>query len=142
MSQPKVLIVEDDLLVLHLSSQALRHDGLDVIEAESADQAAEILHDSGEEIAVVFSDIRTPGTLDGMDLAHVVREGWPSIPVVLTSGVIMPIAGAVPDKTRFISKPYDLIKVSKLITHLAKAWGRQSRTLKCADAVPATAEPR
>jgi len=138
--QPKVLIVEDDLLVLHLSSQILRQDGLDVVEAASADEAADILREDGHGIAVVFTDIRTPGTLDGMDLAHVVREGWPSIPVVLTSGVVMPIAVALPDKTRFVPKPYDMSKVSKLITNLAGTWGCKARNLRGADASPPRAE--
>jgi len=139
-AQPKVLVVEDDLLVLHLSSQSLRHDGLDVVEAASADEAADILREEGDGIAVVFTDILTAGTLDGMDLAHVVHEGWPSIPVVLTSGLVMPIAAALPDKTRFVPKPYDLNKLSKLITKLAGTWGRPSRNLQCADTGLANAE--
>jgi len=117
--QPKVLVVEDDLLVLHLSAQSLRRDGLDVVEAETADDAADILRAVGDEIAVVFSDIRTPGELDGMALARVVRESWPSILVVLTSGAVMLVPAGLPDKTRFVPKPYDLREISTLIANLA-----------------------
>ncbi len=119
MAQPKVLVVEDQLLVLHLSAQMFRYEGLDVVEAANTDDASDILHAVGEEIAVVFSDILTPGELDGMALAHVVHERWPSIRVVLTSGVVVPVAAALPKQTRFVPKPYDLRQVTRLITSLA-----------------------
>ncbi len=119
MAQPKVLVVEDQLLVLHLSAQMFRHDGLDVVEAANTDDATDILRAVGHEIAVMFSDILTPGDLDGMALAHVVHACWPAIRVVLTSGVVVPVAAALPERIRFVPKPYDLRQVSKLITSLA-----------------------
>lgn len=129
MPQPKVLLVEDDLLVLHLASQMLRDDGLDVVEASTADRAAAILGRDGGGIAVVFADILTPGTLNGMDLAYLVHEGWPAMPVVLTSGTVRPIAAALPDKTRFVPKPYDLVQVSRMLANLAGVWGPKTRDL-------------
>jgi len=129
-----VLVVEDDLLILHLSSASLRQNGLDVIEAESADKASDLLREIGHAIAVVFSDIRTPGTLDGMDLAHAIQEGWPTITVVLTSGAAAPSITTLPDKTRFIPKPYDLGQVSKLIAELSGSWLSKSRSPRRAGA--------
>ncbi len=127
MGLPKVLVVEDNLLVLRLSSRMLRYDGLDVVEAENADDAVDIIDDVGAGIAAVFSDILTPGVLDGMDLAHRVHERWPLIPVVLTSGVVFPVAAALPEQTCFVPKPYDLHLVSKLIIDLAGGGERAAR---------------
>ncbi len=47
-----------------------------------------------------------------------------SVPVVLTSGVVVPVAAALSEQTRFAPKPYDLRQVSKLIANLAGASAR------------------
>ncbi len=136
MSQTKVLVVEDDLLVLRLSSDSLEHDGLDVVEAETADQAAEILRAADANISVVFADIKTPGRLSGLDLAQVAHDRWPTILVILTSGVAVPILSALPDRTRFLPKPYDLQKLAKLIKALVGTWRLEPRIEDVAGAAP------
>ena len=62
-------------------------------------------------IAVVFTDIEMPGSMDGMKLAHVVRLGWPPILIVVASGRVMPREGELPENVQYIRKPYRAAEV-------------------------------
>ena len=109
----KVLIVEDDPIVLISLAAGLREVGLSVVEVESVDEAAVLLGQNVASIGVVFSDIETPGRLNGLDLARVIKEKWPSLPVVLTSGRLQPAPPELPNEVQFIAKPYDIGKICR-----------------------------
>lgn len=101
-----VLIVEDEILIRMLLSEALRHEGYAVIEAANADEALLVLHASPNP-DVLVTDVRMPGTVDGFQLAAYVRRTRPELKVIITSGH----AGA--DGARgladvFLPKPYEL----------------------------------
>jgi two-component system, response regulator PdtaR len=81
----RVLLVEDELFVRIDIAATLRHAGFQVIEAACADAAMEFI-ESGEPIDLVFTDIQTPGTLDGLALAERVRAKYPLMPVLICSG--------------------------------------------------------
>lgn len=102
------------------TAEALRQDGLNVIEAETADAAAELLRAAPESVSVVFSDIETPGVLDGLALAQMIDSLWPNLPVVLTSGRVKPAEGAIPPSMRFVCKPYDVSHIHDVIRTLAE----------------------
>lgn len=114
----QVLIIEDEVIILMTAADVLKERGLDVIEATSADQGAALLESVAGDVAVIFSDIDTPGELDGLALAAMAKERWPDIPIVLTSGRVYPPAEALPPGTSFFPKPYDLRAVSELIVEL------------------------
>ena len=114
----KVLIVEDDPIVLMSAAAGLREAGLSVVEVESADEAAVLLAQGVAGIGVVFSDIETPGRLNGLDLVRAIKEKWPSLPVVLTSGRIQPTPRELPNDVHFIGKPYDIGTICTLVTAL------------------------
>lgn len=118
MARPTVLVVEDDPLIRMMSAEVLAEAGLTVIEAETVDAALAILEDRAAEVAVIFSDIETPGAHDGIDLARKVRRAWPHVQVVLTSGRRLP----APDdlaRVRFVGKPYSYWDVADLLYRLA-----------------------
>jgi CheY-like chemotaxis protein len=101
-----VLIVEDEILIRMLLSEALRQEGYAVIEAANADEALLVLHASPNP-DVLITDVRMPGTVDGFELAAYVRRTRPALKVIITSGH----AGA--DGARgladaFHPKPYEL----------------------------------
>src|SRR6478609_2721611 len=81
-----VLIVEDDLDLRRLTTTLLEDEQLETIECESAEAALAIMLMRGRDIAMIFADVRLPGTMDGIDLAWEVRLRWPLLPMVLTSG--------------------------------------------------------
>jgi CheY-like chemotaxis protein len=67
-----VLVVENEPLVRAVAVEALETEGFEVIAAPSADYAVTLLQ-SRDDIDVVFTDVAMPGTLNGFDLARLVR---------------------------------------------------------------------
>lgn len=101
-----ILVVEDETLIRMDSAELIRSLGFEVIEAVDADHAVSLL-ETTPGITVVFTDIQMPGSMDGLLLAAVVRDRWPPIALLITSGKISPAAEeAMPAGARFISKPY------------------------------------
>jgi CheY-like chemotaxis protein len=100
-----VLIVEDEALVRMCTVAWLEDYGCHTLEAKSADEAIGII-EQHPEIKVLFTDIQTPGKLDGLQLARLAKSRWPTISVVICSGRILPPKSTLPDGVRFIAKPY------------------------------------
>jgi len=104
-SKPVVLVVEDEPLILSDAAAMIQDAGFDVIEARSADEAIEILT-ARSDIRVVFTDIEMPGSMDGLRLARVVRDKWPPVELIVTSGRRKLVDGDLPERGRYIGKPY------------------------------------
>src|SRR5687768_15954854 len=100
------LIVEDDPDVRQLAAALLEETTLDVVEVENAEAALHCLQDRGGEVAIIFADIRLPGTMDGVQLARAACTLWPTIRIVLTSGAANDRPDALPDSVTFIPKPW------------------------------------
>jgi two-component system, response regulator PdtaR len=93
--------------------------GFDVVEAANADDAISLLERRAD-IRVVFTDIQMPGSMDGLRLVAVIRDRWPPIALLVTSGQASPPASALPLGARFVSKPY---MARQLKTHLSALTG-------------------
>jgi CheY-like chemotaxis protein len=100
-----ILVVEDEILVRMGVVEDLLEAGYAVLEASTADEAIALL-DGGAEVDLVFSDIQMPGAHDGVALLRVVRERFPALPVILTSGRLKPPREALAGDTLFVPKPY------------------------------------
>lgn len=105
-----MLVVEDEALILYSISDELRQAGFSVLEARDADEAIALL-ESNSDIAVVFTDIDMPGSMDGLRLIEVVRDRWPPVRFIVTSGKGTPEAAVVPEGSRFVAKPYSSASV-------------------------------
>jgi CheY-like chemotaxis protein len=114
---PAVLIVEDEPLVRLCAVETVEAAGYEVIEAANADEAIRIL-ESRRDIRVVFTDIHMPGSMDGLKLAHAVRNRWPPIKLIVTSGRELVRAQDMPDGARFFAKPYDPVEIRETL----RAW--------------------
>jgi CheY-like chemotaxis protein len=79
-----VLVGEDEFLIRMNTIDMVENAGFEPLEAGSADEALEILG-RHPEIAIVFTDIKMPSSLNSLELADTVAQNWPSIRVVLTS---------------------------------------------------------
>jgi CheY-like chemotaxis protein len=79
--RPVVLVVEDDFLIRMHAAETIEDAGFEVVEASNADEAVTIL-EARLDIAVVFTDIRMPGSMDGLKLARAARDRWPPIHIV------------------------------------------------------------
>ena len=111
---PLVLVVEDEALILLNTVDDLERAGFQVIEAANATLALRYIEDRPD-ITHLFSDIDLPGELDGLELATVVRERWPTIQVILTSGHMLPQTFDLPPNIKFFPKPYRLADISAWI---------------------------
>ena len=100
-----ILVVEDELLVRMMVSDSLRDGGFDVIEAFNADEAICILH-SGVTIDLMLSDVRMPGSMDGLGLLEYSLEKFPDLPVIMTSGHLLPSEALAKGAKHFLGKPY------------------------------------
>ena len=112
-----VLVVEDEALVRMNSADVIRNLGFDVIEAEDADHAVSLL-ESVPGITVLFTDVQMPGSMDGLLLAAVVRNRWPPVALLVTSGKIRPPSSDMPTGARFISKPYSPLELKAQLQSL------------------------
>ena len=103
--QGLVLIVEDEALIRMHCAEMIRDLGFEVIEAVDADEAVSLL-ESTPSIKLVFTDIQMPGSMDGLMLAAAIRDRWPPVALLITSGKVRPPTDDMPDGARFIPKPY------------------------------------
>src|SRR6266581_7926507 len=80
-----VLVVEDEMLLRMRAVDMVEDAGFTSVEAVDADEAVAIL-ESRSDIALLFTDIQMPGSMDGLELAHAVHARWPPIKIILVSG--------------------------------------------------------
>jgi two-component system, response regulator PdtaR len=106
-SEPRmvVLVVEDQTLVRMFMADFLDEAGFKVFEAVNADEALTVLQ-ARPDVQAVVTDIEMPGSLDGIGLAQVIRDRWPGIGVIVTSGRARPGPDDLSDKVAFLAKPY------------------------------------
>ena len=97
-----VLVAEDETLVRLLANDILTDADYGVIEAHDGQEALAILA-AKNTVRALLTDVNMPN-VDGLALAKIVRQRWPHIGIVVTSG--MPKPSGLPTGARFISKPY------------------------------------
>ena len=105
------LIVEDDADLRELSATLLEESELDTIECESAEAALATMLLRGQDVAMIFADIRLPGVMDGVDLAREVKLRWPHLTVVLTSGNPGGRLDQLPPGVQYMPKPWQPLNV-------------------------------
>lgn len=106
-----VLVVEDEPITRMDVVEQLEEGGFKVFEAPDADKAIKIL-EANPAIRILFTDIDMPGSMDGLKLAAAVRDRWPPIRIVVASGLRKINIDALPDDSRFFSKPYNVNEIA------------------------------
>jgi two-component sensor histidine kinase len=101
---PKVLVVEDEMVLRMRAVDIVEDAGFGAVEAVNADEAIAVL-ESRSDIALLFTDIQMPGSMDGLKLAHAVHSRWPDIGIILVSGQVKLSDADRPTDSRFFSKP-------------------------------------
>ena len=118
-SLPVVLVVEDEALLRILAVEVVEEAGFLAIEARDADEAV-VLLESRTDITLLFTDINMPGSMDGLKLAHAVRDRWPPIKILLVSGQARLQPSDLPSNSCFVGKPY---QASALVDELRSMVG-------------------
>ena len=109
-------MVEDEILVRLMAAEDLRDQGFRVIEAADADEALAVIETAGH-IDLVVTDVKMPGTLDGLGLARALRLSHPALRIVVVSGEKLdPESAAVADVV--FAKPYDAPRLVRAIRDL------------------------
>lgn len=103
-SKIKVLVVEDEALIRLDFVSRLADAGFEPLEAGSAAAALEML-ESNRDIRVVFTDVRMPGDMDGIELARAVRKRWPPTLIVVCSANLADVNVDLAD-IHLLDKPY------------------------------------
>ena len=101
----RILIVEDNLQVAEVASAQLRAAGYEVAIAHDAQAALDRV---AKEPAfdLVFSDVVMPGGMSGLDLAHILAELHPGLPVLLTTGYSAASQNGAAEGFAILPKPY------------------------------------
>lgn len=115
-----VLVVEDEPITRMDVVEQLEEGGFKVFEAPDADRAIKIL-ETNPAIRVLFTDIDMPGSMDGLKLAAAVRDRWPPIRIVVASGLRKVNLDALPDNSRFFSKPYNVNEIAATMRSMVQA---------------------
>jgi two-component system, response regulator PdtaR len=110
--KPVILVVEDEVLVRMMAVSVAENNGFMALSAATADEAIKIL-ESRSDIRLVFTDVNMPGSMDGLRLAHAVRGRWPPVELLVTSAVSAITARDLPERGRFLAKPYDVAALSE-----------------------------
>jgi CheY-like chemotaxis protein len=113
----RVLIVEDDHVLRTVVCGVLRNAGFTIEEAGDGIEALNQLQHGHSPFDLVISDVEMP-RLSGLELTHTLRSAGCSIPVVLTSGGNLPEGYCLDAHTRFLRKPYRLIRLHSEISAL------------------------
>lgn len=106
----RVLLVEDEALIRMSDADMLNDLGYEVLEAGSAEEALSILEDGG--IDILITDLGLP-KMSGEEFSRIVRERWPSIGIVFSTGMNHTPNWDDGDRTALLPKPHgvdDLIK--------------------------------
>ena len=117
-----VLVVEDDFLLRMDAVDIVRNAGFEAIEAANADQAIAII-EADPDIHIVFTDVQMPGTMDGLRLASFIRDRWPPIKIVATSGRLRVAEEDLPKGSIFVPKPYSPEQIIRTFRQLTDSDG-------------------
>ncbi|MGV7213044.1 PAS domain S-box protein [Bradyrhizobium sp. UFLA05-112] len=110
----RVLVVEDNDDVGRFSTELLEDLGYVVRRVANANAALAILGENEFAVDLVFSDVIMPG-MNGVELAGVIRDRYPGLPVVLTSGYSNVLAESAHRGFELIQKPYSVESLSRIL---------------------------
>lgn len=111
--EERVLIVEDDALVMESARELFQAMGYAILQASDGASALRVLQRDGE-VDVLFSDVMMPNGMTGLDLAREVRQRYPGIKIILASGFPQPaMQGEGLNEFAFVGKPYRLSDLAR-----------------------------
>lgn len=113
----RILVVEDEPIIQIGATSIVEALGFEALAAFNADQAIAIL-EANQDIRLVFTDVDMPGSMDGLKLAHYIRNRWPPIQIIVASGKAILEESVMPSGSKFFGKPYDEHAIADAITRM------------------------
>lgn len=115
--KPVVLVVDDEPIIRMYAALLVEEAGYLAVEAATADEALAIL-EQRDDVRILFTDVEMPGSLNGLQLVEVVREKWPPIGLMVTSGHVRVDPQKLPERARFFRKPYTESEIIRTLKSL------------------------
>lgn len=100
-----VLVVEDEPILRMMAVDMVEDAGFEALEAGDSIEAEEILARRAD-IEIVFTDVDMPRGVSGLMLAMSIRDRWPPMHLIITSGKPFPLHAELPSDGIFFAKPY------------------------------------
>ena len=116
--RPVVLLVEDEVMIRWAVAEALRAQDMLVVEASNAAEAIDAVM-GGVRPDILFTDVRMPGHIDGIQLAAFLEASIPDLQVMIASAYFQ--REDLKFQVNFVQKPYDPKSVAQKITDALKA---------------------
>lgn len=118
---PYLVVIEDNGLLAELLSNHLEERlGWTCVRFDTADDALVHLLQQQQSPGLVITDHLMPGQLRGGELAEMLLQRWPALPMVINSGYGYEITTALPEQVIFLQKPWTLDEVDSAV-RLARA---------------------
>lgn len=113
----RILFAEDEAPIRELVCEILRQEGYIILEAQSGDEAALIF--DAEDVDVLVTDVRMPGSKDGLDLAAYARQANPTLPIVVMTGFADQVGSRVRALGRSVTLLHKPFPATELLGALA-----------------------
>ena len=123
----KILVVDDEDIVLDSCQAVLEEENFEVMLVSSADKALEAMKDG--DITLLLIDVKMPKH-DGMYLMSEIKRQWPHIPVIVMSGyyTTQTIKDAIKmGAATFIAKPFEPEELIKAVRKIIKKEGNHGK---------------
>jgi DNA-binding NtrC family response regulator len=117
--RPIAVVAEDEVLLRSLIIAVLEQEGFDVYAFGTGDDALSYLESSALTISVVVSNVRMPGRINGIDLAHIVAKRWPFLPILLMSGYVG-LEVQLPKDCPFLRKPWTIDQLATAVQDIKR----------------------
>lgn len=111
----RVLVVEDNYLLLDILTTVCEREGIEVVAASSGEAALALIRERGHAIQWLLTDINLPGLIDGWTVADAFRSINPGRPVIYASTDSQVDRRAVPHSI-FLRKPFrmhDVVAIAR-----------------------------
>jgi two-component system NtrC family sensor kinase len=124
-----ILVVEDDEDVAAVAKNMLKLIGYRADHVRDGATALAVLL-SGQRFDAVFSDIIMPGGISGLDLARKVRQHFPGLPILLSSGYARATGEVFREGFDIIAKPYSADSLAEALRRTIAQSRQQRRDLR------------
>jgi DNA-binding NtrC family response regulator len=115
----RVVIAEDETLLVDALTEVFEEEGFQVTAFNTADEAWRYLSAQPAPPDLLFTDVKMPGSMDGLALAAAFSRQWPSVPVVISSGHIQ-ATDALQTRAVFLAKPWTLDRLIQLCRNVCR----------------------
>jgi len=114
-----ILVLEDEADVRQTLCEQLHELGYFTLEAETGEQALQLLNASPE-IGALISDLMLPGALSGAEVINQAQQHYPQLPLLLISGQdLRPADNPALPEVELLRKPFTRVQLAQALRRIA-----------------------